>query len=85
MALQPWSREHIDAVMRLSPRELQMLQALADGRTVVQVAADIHVSLATAKTYVARLYTKLGAHNAANAVDIAYRTGALKVEAGSRG
>jgi DNA-binding NarL/FixJ family response regulator len=52
----------------LSPRERQVLALLREGRSVPEVAAAIFVSLSTAKTYVARLYEKLGANNRAQAL-----------------
>jgi DNA-binding NarL/FixJ family response regulator len=63
------------AGMTLSGRERQVLTLLRDGRTVPQVAAELYVSLSTAKTYVARLYDKLGANNRAQALMTAVRLG----------
>ena len=54
--------------VRLSERERQVLGLLREGRTVPQVARELYVSLSTAKTYVARLYEKLGASNRAQAL-----------------
>jgi DNA-binding NarL/FixJ family response regulator len=54
--------------MPLSSRELQVLSLLRDGKSVPEVAATLYVSLSTAKTYVARLYEKLGANNRAQAL-----------------
>jgi DNA-binding NarL/FixJ family response regulator len=54
--------------LALSPRERQVLLLLREGRSVPEVAATIYVSLSTAKTYVARLYEKLGANNRAQAL-----------------
>ncbi len=54
--------------LSLSPRERQVLALLRDGKSVPEVAATIYVSLSTAKTYVARLYEKLGASNRAQAL-----------------
>jgi DNA-binding NarL/FixJ family response regulator len=59
----------------LSPRERQVLQLLANGRSVAEVAAELYVSLSTAKTYVSRLYEKLGADNRAQALMAAVRLG----------
>jgi len=59
----------------LSRREQQVLILLREGRTVPQVAAELYVSLSTAKTYVARLYEKLGANNRAQALMTAVRLG----------
>jgi len=54
--------------LALSPRERQVLTLLRQGKSVPEVAATIYVSLSTAKTYVARLYEKLGASNRAQAL-----------------
>ncbi len=59
----------------LSPRERQVLGLLHDGRSVPEVAGELYVSLSTAKTYVARLYEKLGANNRAQALMTAVRMG----------
>lgn len=57
----------------LSPREQQVLHLLEEGRSVPAVARELFVSLSTAKTYVARLYEKLGATNRAQALMAAVR------------
>ncbi|HEY5150839.1 MAG TPA: response regulator transcription factor [Mycobacterium sp.] len=59
----------------LSPREQQIIVLLHDGLTVPQIAADLFVSLSTAKTYVARVYDKLDARNRAQALMTAARLG----------
>lgn len=59
----------------LSGRERQVLALLREGRSVPQVAAELYVSLSTAKTYVARVYDKLGANNRAQALMTAVRLG----------
>lgn len=61
--------------LMLSPRESQVLELLRAGRSVPEVAATIYVSLSTAKTYVARLYEKLGANNRAQALMTAVEMG----------
>jgi DNA-binding NarL/FixJ family response regulator len=61
--------------MALSPRESQILFLLHDGLSVPEIAAQLYVSLSTAKTYVARLYEKLGARNRAMALMTAVRLG----------
>ncbi|MFG1912556.1 response regulator transcription factor [Kribbella sp. NPDC048928] len=52
----------------LSPRETEVLQMLARGLPVAAIGAALYVSHSTAKTYVARLYEKLGATNRAQAL-----------------
>jgi DNA-binding NarL/FixJ family response regulator len=59
----------------LSTREMQALVLLRDGKSVPEVAAELYVSLSTAKTYVARLYEKLGANNRAQALMTAVKMG----------
>jgi DNA-binding NarL/FixJ family response regulator len=61
--------------LALSGRERQVLALLQDGRSVPEVAATLFVSLSTAKTYVARLYDKLGANNRAQALMTAVQLG----------
>jgi DNA-binding NarL/FixJ family response regulator len=64
--------------MTLSPRERQVLALLREGHSVPEVAATIYVSLSTAKTYVARLYEKLGASNRAQALMRAVEIGLIE-------
>jgi len=61
----------------LSPRELDVLRAAADGSTNREIAAALFVSEATVKTHLLHLYDKLGARDRASAVAIAYRRGLL--------
>jgi len=64
----------------LSPREFEVLAQLATGRSVPMIAANMFVSVSTAKTYVSRVYDKLGATNRANAIMTAMRLGLLTAE-----
>jgi DNA-binding NarL/FixJ family response regulator len=41
----------------------------------VQIAAHLHLSTATVKTHVARALMKLGVHDRAQLVSVAYETG----------
>ncbi|GAA2979648.1 response regulator transcription factor [Actinokineospora diospyrosa] len=65
----------------LSPRERQVLTLLRDGLSIPEIAGSIHISKSTAKTYVARLYDKLGASSRAQALVTALRTGLIDYEA----
>ena len=65
----------------LSAREFQVLELLRDGCSIPQVGTRLHLSLSTAKTYVARLYDKLGASNRAQALMSAVRLGLLEESA----
>jgi DNA-binding NarL/FixJ family response regulator len=64
----------------LSPRELDVLVGLRDGLSIPAIARAIHVSESTAKTYVARLYEKLGAGNRTQALLAALRLGLIRNE-----
>jgi DNA-binding NarL/FixJ family response regulator len=57
----------------LSAREAQVLGLLQEGKSVPEVAEAMFVSLSTAKTYVSRLYDKLGVTNRAQAMMAAVR------------
>ena len=59
----------------LSAREREVLDLLVSGASVPSIAARLHISPSTAKTYVARVYDKLGARNRAEAVMAAVRLG----------
>ncbi|MFE7330030.1 response regulator [Streptomyces sp. NPDC057565] len=47
----------------LSDRELQVVRALARGRTNQEIAAELLISLSTVKSHLSAIQTKLGARN----------------------
>jgi DNA-binding NarL/FixJ family response regulator len=57
----------------LSERELDVLRLLADGRTNAEIGHLLDLSSETVKTYVQRLYTKLGVSDRTSAVREAMR------------
>ena len=64
----------------LSPREMEVLRMLRDGRSVPAIAATMFIAQSTAKTYVARLYDKLGAVNRAQALMTAAHHGLIRYQ-----
>ncbi|MEP7191207.1 MAG: LuxR C-terminal-related transcriptional regulator, partial [Roseiflexaceae bacterium] len=54
---------------RLSEREHVVLQLLAEGRSISEIAATLIISAHTARTHVKNIYTKLDAHNRVQALD----------------
>jgi DNA-binding NarL/FixJ family response regulator len=59
----------------LTGREREVLAGVGRGLSNDEIAAEIHISPATARTYVSRMLTKLGARDRAQLVVIAYETG----------
>jgi DNA-binding NarL/FixJ family response regulator len=64
--------------LALSPREREVLRLLHDGLSVPAIASEMFISVSTAKTYVARLYEKLGAANRAQALMAAMHHGLIQ-------
>ncbi len=62
---------------RLSDRERQVLDLLADGLGVAAIAIRLYISESTAKTHIAKVYEKLGAANRAQALVAAMRSGLI--------
>ncbi|MDX3001298.1 response regulator transcription factor [Kribbella solani] len=61
----------------LSPRELEVLQAVAAGNTNREIAAHLFISEATVKTHLLNIYAKLTAPDRASAVAKAFKLGLL--------
>jgi two-component system nitrate/nitrite response regulator NarL len=62
----------------LSPREREVLNFIAQGRSIPAIAAELYVAPSTVKTHVQRLYEKLGVGDRATAVAAAMRRGLLE-------
>jgi DNA-binding NarL/FixJ family response regulator len=62
---------------RLSEREQEVLELLAEGLGTGAIAGKLYMSESTAKTHIARIYQKLGATNRAQALVTAMRLGML--------
>ena len=69
---------------RLSDRERQVLELLADGLGVAAIAGKLYISESTAKTHIAKVYEKLGAANRAQALVAAMRMGLIDTSAPPR-
>ncbi|MFC9796874.1 response regulator [Streptomyces sp. NPDC127584] len=64
-----------ELVRSLTPRELEVLQHLAEGLSNTEIASAMHISSETVKTYVSRILAKLGLRDRVQAVVLAHRTG----------
>jgi len=59
----------------LTERELEVLTQIAKGLSNTEIAAELYVSVATAKTHVSRIMSKLNARDRAQLVVLAYEAG----------
>ncbi|HVB06831.1 MAG TPA: response regulator transcription factor [Acidimicrobiales bacterium] len=63
----------------LTPREREVLVLVGRGRSNSEIAGELHMSVATAKTHVSRLLAKLGSRDRAQLVVVAYESGLMSV------
>lgn len=57
----------------LTARERQILKLISDGKSLPQIAEELHLGVTTVKTHVAHLYEKLGVNDRAAAVAVGMR------------
>jgi len=69
-----------DLLSRLSAREREVLQLLAEGRTGAQIAERLSLSQKTVETYRARLVEKLGIRDLAGLVRFAIQRGLVSLD-----
>jgi DNA-binding NarL/FixJ family response regulator len=62
----------------LTPREREILQLIAEGRTTKEAASDLGISVKTAETHRTRIMQKLGVHETAGLVRYAIRAGIIR-------
>ncbi len=71
--------------LSLTERETEVLDLLKEGLSVSAVAKRLYISESTAKTHIAKLYSKLDATNRAHAVMNAMRLGLIREEGSPAG
>jgi DNA-binding NarL/FixJ family response regulator len=64
----------------LTPRELEVLRLVAEGKTNAEIAQNLFVSVGTVKVHVERIIDKLGASDRTQAAVRAVELGYLKAE-----
>jgi DNA-binding CsgD family transcriptional regulator len=69
----------------LTPREHEVLEQMATGRTNAQIAADLFMSPKTVSVHISRIIAKLGASNRTEAAALARRQGLLDASEESPG
>lgn len=60
---------------RLTPREGEILRALAAGDGIAEIAARLGISVLTVQSHVKNILAKLGVHSRLEAVTLAWRSG----------
>lgn len=62
---------------RLTPRELEVLKAVAKGQTTKAIASDLHLAAASVETHVHNIFKKLDASNRGEAVSAGLKSGVI--------
>ena len=68
----------VTAVASLTPREREVLTAMASGASNPEIASELVLSEATVKTHVGRVLAKLAARDRVQAVLVAHRAGLVR-------
>ena len=62
----------------LTPRQKQVLQLLAQGRSTEQIAAELHLTTETVRNHIRHVLKALGVHSRLEAVVVARRQGLIR-------
>jgi DNA-binding NarL/FixJ family response regulator len=75
------NQEHRDrqALATLTPREREVLQALADGLATQQIAERLQITIRTEQNHIASIMAKLGVHSRLQALVFALRRGIVEI------
>lgn len=72
--------DRVPDVARLTPRELEVLGMLAEGRQPKEIAAELGITVHTCRGYVKNILSALGVHSALEAVVEGHRRGLLRID-----
>jgi DNA-binding NarL/FixJ family response regulator len=72
-------REARESIEQLTPREMQVLKALAEGLSNKEIAERLHMSVDTERTHMMNILSKLGVHSRLQALLFAARYGLVEI------
>ena len=67
------------SIEQITPREREVLQALAEGLSNKEIAAKLHMSVDTERTHIMNILNKLGVHSRIQALVFATRHGLVEI------
>lgn len=70
---------HRAIAAELTPRESEVLQLLADGKTNKEIATALQVEPGTIKSHIQSLFKKLGTSNRSEAINVASKRGLIRM------
>jgi DNA-binding NarL/FixJ family response regulator len=73
-------RMRAPAEEKLSSRELEVLQLVAEGNSNSEIASSLHISQATVKSHLVHIFGKLGVTDRTAAVTVALQRGIMRLE-----
>jgi DNA-binding NarL/FixJ family response regulator len=68
------------SIQRLTSRQRQILQLIAEGHNTKEIARDLSISIKTVEAHRAQLMERLGIHDVAGLVRFAIRTGLVSLD-----
>ena len=72
-------REAQRSIERLTPREREVLQALADGLSDKEISENLHVGVGTVRNHLVSVFGKLGVNSRLQALVFALRHGVVEI------
>jgi two-component system nitrate/nitrite response regulator NarL len=72
-------QEVLQAIERLTPREIELLRALAEGLESREIAEKMNITVETERTHMVNILHKLGVHSRLQALVFAARHGLIRI------
>ncbi len=67
------------AIEKLTPREIEVLRALADGLSDREISERFHIGVGTTRNHIVSIFGKLGVHSRLQALIFAVRHGVVEI------